>query len=365
MEPDKMPVIPTTDGSRNPGAGGSGEGNIGTTTGQVTGLITGQNAFHVDLFEPKQQTFQRWLQRLEGAFRVFRIQEGQEKVAYLLHFIGVEAFGILCDRLDPEDPYLMPYDTLLIKLKEYYAPEPLEIAEIYVFRKRLQQTDESVQEYMAALQKLSLHCKFGEYLKTELRNQFVYGLRNQRIQGRLLETANLTMESALKTASGMELAEKGVSEIKADPAATVDFVGAGSKSQKKIGKEESKSKGQSRNYKNEKKPNSCSGTSRSKAPGQNSSKNYNVTCFRCGRNYLAPDCTLPRHVKCHGCGGLGHLEKVCKKKGKTQLLEEVYRLEELEHSRFRDKFTVSLSLENRRVMFEVDCGAAVTLVSQK
>lgn len=74
---------------------------------------------------------------------------------------------------------------------------------------------------------------------------------------------------------------------------------------------------------------------------------------------------MPRHVKCHECGGLGHLQKVCKKKGKTQLLEEVYKLEEKEHSQFRDKYTVSLFLENRRVTFEVDCGAAVTLVSEK
>ncbi|XP_071578607.1 uncharacterized protein [Temnothorax nylanderi] len=155
------------------------------TSGQLTRQTTKQsserNTICVDFFVPKQQTFQRWLQRLEGAFRVFRIQEGQEKVAYLLHLLGVEAFGILCDRLAPEDPYQIPYDTLLNKLKEYYAPEPLKIAEIFVFRKRLQLPEESAQEYMTALQKLSLHCKFGEYLKAELRNQFVYGLRNQRI----------------------------------------------------------------------------------------------------------------------------------------------------------------------------------------
>ncbi|XP_036148803.1 uncharacterized protein LOC118647642 [Monomorium pharaonis] len=93
---------------------------------------------------------------------------------------------------------------------------------------------------MAALQKLSLHCKFGEYLQTELRNQFVFGLRNQRIQSRLLETANLTRESALKTACGMELAEKGVSKLKEEnPAETaVDFVGAGAKQRKSKGREE-------------------------------------------------------------------------------------------------------------------------------
>lgn len=238
----------------------------------------------------------------------------QERVAYLLHFLDVEAFRILCDRVDPEDPYLLPYVALLNKLKEYYAPEPLEIAEIFVFRKRLQASDESAQEYMAALQKLSLHCKFGEYLKTEFRNQFVFGLRNQCIQGRLLETANLTMESALKTASGMELAEKEVIELKSEAAVAVDLVGTGTKAWKKKTKKEDKPRGHSRNSKQEKRTHLHNGAYKSKAHlSQNSKINNNVSCYRCGQDHLAPDCTLPRHVKCHVCGGLGHLQKVCKK----------------------------------------------------
>jgi len=157
----------------------------------------------------------------------------------------------------------LSYDALLNKLKEYYAPRPLEIAEIFVFRKRLQLPKESTQEYMAALQKLSLYCKFGEYLKTELRNQFVYGLRNQRIQGRLLETANLTMELALKTASGMELAEKGVTELKSE-AVAVDFVGSSDKALKKKTDKEVKPKDHSKNYKSGKKTNLFNGSKKFK-----------------------------------------------------------------------------------------------------
>lgn len=59
-------------------------------------------------------------------------------MAYLLHYIGVEAFGILCDRLDPDDPYKKTFGELCRELKEFYVPEPLEIAEIYTYRKRLQ-----------------------------------------------------------------------------------------------------------------------------------------------------------------------------------------------------------------------------------
>lgn len=42
---------------------------------------------------------------------------------------------------------------------------------------------------------------------------------------------------------------------------------------------------------------------------------------------------------------------------------EVCSVEIAKHSSYRDKYTVSLCLERRSVVFEVDCGAAVTLVS--
>jgi len=82
----------------------------------------------------------------------------------------------------------------------------LEIVKIYTFRKRMQKDGEAAQEYLVALQKLSLHCKFGNYLKTELRNQF--GIKNPRIQARLLESVDLTMERALKiTYNGWQIKE--------------------------------------------------------------------------------------------------------------------------------------------------------------
>jgi len=53
----------------------------------------------------------------------------------------MEAFEILYNRLDLADPYTQTYGTLVEK-KEFYAPEPLEITEIYVYRKRMQRPEE-------------------------------------------------------------------------------------------------------------------------------------------------------------------------------------------------------------------------------
>jgi len=355
-----------------------------TTTGTSSGTqspvpginppakIAISNPLQVDVFDPQRQPLIRWLQRLEGAFRVFQISGDTERVAYLLHFVGVEPFGILCDRLDSVDPYTQSYNTLVEKLKEFYAPEPLEIAEIYIYRKRMQRAEESVQEYMAALQKLSLHCKFGNYLQMELRNQFVFGLKNQRIQARLLETANLTKDSALKIACGMELAEKGVNRLKEENPveSTVDYIGAGAKQKKAKGREDRKANSRNQQQAGSKKD--APSTNRSLVKHNKysnnkraNSKSNDIICYRCGKAHLAPSCTLPRSVQCNECGGFGHLQKVCKKKGQAHLLEEVFRVDEGEHFEQRAKFTVPLEIENKQVKFDVDCGSAVTLVSEK
>jgi len=87
----------STDGNKILDARPSTSGNSNTFTKLVMGQVLGYNTINVEFLNPKQQTFQRWLQRSEGAFPIFRIQAEQKKVAYLLHYICVEAFGILCD----------------------------------------------------------------------------------------------------------------------------------------------------------------------------------------------------------------------------------------------------------------------------
>jgi len=66
--------------------------------------------------------------------------------------------------LDPVDPFLQEYETLT-KLEEFYDPAPLEIAKNFKFHQGQQAEDESVQQFAAALHKLSVHYKFENYLK--------------------------------------------------------------------------------------------------------------------------------------------------------------------------------------------------------
>lgn len=71
------------------------------------------------------------------------------------------------------------------------------------------------------------------------------------------------------------------------------------------------------------------------------------------RGHLAPKCILPKSTKCMGCGGYGHLKRVCKKKAAMNAVDEVLRLEEAhekhekEHANFRRKYQVFLTIEGK------------------
>lgn len=315
--------------------------------------------FAIEIFDPNVTNWKRWLRRFEGAVTVFKVPEGQ-KVAYLLHFIGTVSFDMICDKLAPVDPYTKSYAFLTEKLEEFYAPAPLEIAENYRFHQRKQEEGEKIQQFVAALHKLSINCNFGQYLQTALRNQLVFGLSSKRAQSRLLETKDLTFEKAVEMARAMELSEKDVDQFQTGPASVAAINQKVTQPSKKNGQPVLKKKttGKSNTYTNRRR-------SENHSPFANGSDS-NIVCFRCGGKHLATSCTLDRNISCRNCGIKGHLQKVCKRKNKVAANElgEIL-LTQTKQTRYREKFYTTVTLEGKQVQFEIDSGAAVTIVSKQ
>ncbi|KMQ88486.1 hypothetical protein RF55_12017 [Lasius niger] len=249
-----------------------------------------QGSLGLETFDPATSNWKRWLRRFEAGLTVHKVPEAQ-KVTYLLHFIGPSAFDIICDKLAPEEPHNCTYAVLITALAKFYAPAALEIAEIFRFQTRKQQEGETIKDYVAALHKLSVNCNFGQYLKTALKNQFVYGLTSKRAQSRLLETRDLDFEKAIQIAISMELSETNALYMHpGTPASSIDYVGA---------KTDKKPKGA------EKAPAKYARgrieTSKPRSDYVNANDKSNCTCFRCGGRHLANKCKLPRDITCKKC----------------------------------------------------------------
>ena len=98
-------------------------------------------------------------------------------------------------------------------LEKHYDPKPLEIAQSIHFGTRNLKAGKSIGDYILALKTLTVQCNYGEFLSRNLRDRFVCGLSNPKIQNKLLNTEDLTFDKACKIAKGIEIPERNTQEF--------------------------------------------------------------------------------------------------------------------------------------------------------
>ena len=258
--------------------------------------------------------------------------------------IGSTTYALLSSLLAPAKPGDKPFKVLSETLLRHFDPKPLVIAERFHFHRRNQASSESISEYVAELRRLATHCEFGDYLEQALRDRLVCGIRHENTQKRLLSESDLSLTKAIEMARRIEAAETQSTQLKATGSAPV------------------------MNVKPTQKRNQARDTS-----------DKHGTCTRCGgRNHQAKDCHY-KDVRCHKCHKQGHFAKMCRSKtsippGKhfkqTNMVEETPDSDSDNailqvYSRPSKPFTVNLCTDGIVIRFEVDTGAAVTLISEE
>lgn len=168
--------------------------------------------FSFEPFDSTKSTWSRWVKRFKTALDLYECKSTKHQ-RLLLHFVGTQTYNILCDKVLPKVPEDMKFDEIVQILEEHYDPKPNELLENFRFNLRKQKSDETCAEFAVALRRLSVGCNFGSYLDVALRNQFVFGLSDKKIQHRLLEKKSLNIEEAINMATAYELAEKGGEEL--------------------------------------------------------------------------------------------------------------------------------------------------------
>ncbi|KAG8139199.1 hypothetical protein E2320_001980 [Naja naja] len=106
--------------------------------------------------------------------------------------------------LAPQMVKAVSWEELQEVLSNHYAPKPSHIAHRHAFRQRSQAESESISKYMAALQSATLHCGFQDQLDDMLLDQLNCGVRDLRLQRRLLAKADLNLKQAIEEAQAAE-----------------------------------------------------------------------------------------------------------------------------------------------------------------
>ena len=134
--------------------------------------------------------------------------------AIFLSAIGPVTFALLEDLIAPVKVSDKKYEDLMKCLKEHFEPSPSTIVARFRFHTCDREDGASVATYVAQLRRLAWPCQFSaEVLEEMLRDRLVCGIRNPRLQSRLLSESSLTLHVALTIAQAYESAAANTSEL--------------------------------------------------------------------------------------------------------------------------------------------------------
>lgn len=144
-------------------------------------------------------------------FFVVNNVEDEKKSAFLISCIGSETYKTLRDLCHPFLPKDKTFDELAELLRKQFSPQIAIFRERTNFYSAQQNVGENVITYYGRLKKLSVDCKFGEFLEAVLLDKFITGLRPGQILDRLCEeNETLTLQQAVDIAINKECALKEI-----------------------------------------------------------------------------------------------------------------------------------------------------------
>lgn len=133
---------------------------------------------HVGPFDENNEKFADYAGRYEAFMVANEIAEDRQ-VHVFLAVVGPQAYKLLKNLCDPENPNSKSYEELKQILQAHYEPAPIVIAERHKFWTASQEENESVSDFVVRLKKLASTCSFGAFLEEALRDRLVSGLQSK------------------------------------------------------------------------------------------------------------------------------------------------------------------------------------------
>ena len=184
------------------------------------------------------------------------------------------------------------YEEAIIILRDIFNKAPNEIFSRHRLRTRRQQQNETVDQYIQALQLLSRDCGYRavsaeEHRLESIRDAFISGLSDSNIRRRLLENSTLSMDDAVTQAESLEFAQKNAEKFLSTESTdlSVSVMSTKRESESEIDLQVDPC---------------CTTIQKGKK------------CYFCGLTFhKRPDCPA-KEASCRNCGKRGHYARVCR-----------------------------------------------------
>jgi len=313
-------------------------------------VVMPSNYGRIEEFDEHSEDWIQYTERLEFYFTANNIDNAEKKRAILLSVCGKKTYKLMRNLCAPQKPGEKTFNELVQLVKNHQNPKPSETVQRYKFNTRERNPNESISMFVAELRNISEHCNFGVTLEDMLRDKLVCGIKDDRIQRRLLAEPQLKFPKAMEIATAMETAAKNAQDLQTP---------------------ESKPTVHKLTFKQEE-------------------------CYRCGGNHRPHECKW-KDAKCYICDKKGHLAKKCRNKGRQHPAyvkpknkhqthtgypktkrkqqkahfieeddsecEETYTMHQVQSEK-RKPYRIKAQLNKTEIEMEIDTGAAISIISQ-
>lgn len=76
----------------------------------------------VDVFDPKSETWSRYIEKLEFYFEANNVNQDKTKGQYYYHHVGSTMYGLVMDLIAPQKPTQVTYADLIQCVGEQFDP---------------------------------------------------------------------------------------------------------------------------------------------------------------------------------------------------------------------------------------------------
>ncbi|CAC5401678.1 unnamed protein product [Mytilus coruscus] len=216
----------------------------------------------IDEFDDNSEDWIQYTERLNHYFIANNIESMEKKRAILLSACGKKTYKLMRNLSASQKPGEKTYDDIVKLVTDHINPKQSSIVQRCKFNSRSRQPNESVIQFVAELRQTSEHYRL------------VYGIKEDRIQRRLLAEPGLTFKKAMEVATAMEMAAKNAQDLQVQEPKPVHKVTV-----------------------------------------------RNEEFYRCGGPHDARDRKW-KDAKCYVCDKKGHLAKKCRNRGKQNAKEK-------------------------------------------